>query len=382
MNLTRRSFLGSLGAGTAAAALHPLAFASAAAATTADSSSARPARTDVRLNGNENAYGPTARVKQAMQEALSQGHRYPDDARKEFLALVARTHRVPTEQVVIGCGSVELLHAAARAFTGPKKKLVTASPTFEEIGKVAEGLGAPVVRVPLAKNFSHDLAAMREKMGDDTGLVYICNPNNPTASLTPRAELDVFIAQLPAQTYVLIDEAYHHFATDSRDYVSFLDRPALNDRVIVLRTFSKAHGLAGMRLGYGIGARAAIERMTQEVGGRENGNVAVLRGAMVAMQDEPSTQLAVRRNAADRTEFMKQAERRKLTPIPSYANFAMMDIGRPVPAVIEQFKKRGVLVGRPFPPFDTYLRVSFGRPEDMKAFWHAWDQIPAIASRG
>ena len=380
MNLTRRSFLGSLGAGTAAAALHPLAFVSrTAVARTAES----PARggSSVRLNANENAYGPTAQVRHAIEEALTQANRYPDDARREFTDLVARTHRVSADQVAIGCGSVELLHAAARAFTGPKKKLITASPTFEVLGKVAEGVGAQVVRVPLAKNFSHDLAAMRERMGDDTGLVYICNPNNPTASLTPRAELDAFVAQLPSQTHAIIDEAYHHFATDSRDYVSFLDHSAPNDRVIVLRTFSKVHGLAGMRLGYGVGARGAIERINREVA-KENANVAVLRGAMAAMQDEASTRLSVKRNAADRTEFMKQAERRRLTPIPSYANFAMMDVGRPVTPVIEQFQKKGVLVGRPFPPLETYLRVSFGRPEDMKAFWHAWDQIPALASRG
>jgi len=320
-------------------------------------------------------------VKQAIQEAIGQAHRYPDAARREFSDLVAQKHRVSTEQVLIGCGSVELLQAAARALTGPKKKVVLASPTFEVIGRAAEALGAQVVRVPLTKDFAHDVSAMREQLGEDTGLVYICNPNNPTASLTPRKDLDAFISKLPSQTYVLIDEAYHHYATDSRDYVSFLDRPSDTDRVIVLRTFSKIYALAGMRLGYGIGPRGAIESMRQAVG-LENGNIAVLRGAVAALEDDGTMQLSVRRNAADRAEFMKQAHLRKLSPIPSYANFAMMDIGRPVPEVIEQFKKKGVHVGRPFPPLDTHLRVTFGRPEDMKAFWAAWDQLPALAIRG
>ncbi len=380
MSLSRRSFLGSLGAGTAAAALQ-IPFPGATIAVARTTSISRSGKTGVRLDSNENAYGLAPRVKQAIQEAIGQAHRYPDAARREFSDLVAQKHRVSTEQVLIGCGSVELLQAAARALTGPKKKVVLASPTFEVIGRAAEALGAQVVRVPLTKDFAHDVSAMREQLGEDTGLVYICNPNNPTASLTPRKDLDAFISKLPSQTYVLIDEAYHHYATDSRDYVSFLDRPSDTDRVIVLRTFSKIYALAGMRLGYGIGPRGAIESMRQAVG-LENGNIAVLRGAVAALEDDGTMQLSVRRNAADRAEFMKQAHLRKLSPIPSYANFAMMDIGRPVPEVIEQFKKKGVHVGRPFPPLDTHLRVTFGRPEDMKAFWAAWDQLPALAIRG
>jgi len=379
MSLSRRSFLTSVGAGTAAAALQ-IPFTGASIAVARTTSISRSGKTGVRLDSNENAYGLAPRVKQAIQEAIGQAHRYPDAARREFSELVAQKHRVSIEQVLLGCGSVELLQAAARAFTGPKKKVVLASPTFEVIGRAAEALGAQVVRVPLTKDFAHDVSAMRDQLGDDTGLVYICNPNNPTASLTPRKDLDAFISKLPSQTYVLIDEAYHHYATDSRDYVSFLDRPSDTDRVIVLRTFSKIYALAGMRLGYGIGPRAAIESMRQAVG-LENGNIAVLRGAVAALEDDGTMQLSVRRNGADRAEFMKQAHLRKLSPIPSYANFAMMDIGRPVPEVIEQFKKKGVHVGRPFPPLDTHLRVTFGRPEDMKAFWAAWDQLPALASR-
>jgi histidinol-phosphate aminotransferase len=380
MSLSRRSFLGSLGAGTAAAALQ-IPFAEASIAVARTTSTSRSGKTGARLDSNENAYGLSPRVRQAIQEAIGQAHRYPDSARREFLEMVAQKHRVSSEQVLLGCGSVELLQAAARAFTGPKKKLVMASPTFEVLGKSAEAMGAQVVRVPLTKDFAHDVSAMREQLGEDGGLVYICNPNNPTASLTPRKDLDGLISKLPSQTYVLIDEAYHHYATDSRDYLSFLDRPAESDRVIVLRTFSKIYALAGMRLGYGIGSRGAIESMREAVG-KENANVAVLRGAIVALEDDAGMQLSVRRNAADRAEFMKQAHLRKLSPIPSYGNFAMMDVGRPVPEVIEQFKKKAVHVGRPFPPLDAYLRVTFGRPEDMKAFWAAWDQLPALAIRG
>src|SRR5260370_1386848 len=251
MSLSRRSFLGSLGAGTAAAALQ-IPFAEASIAVARTTSTSRSGKSGAPLGSNENAYGLSPRVRQAIQEAIGQAHRYPDSARREFLEMVAQKHRVSSEQLLLGCGSVELLQAAARAFTGPKKKLVMASPTFEVLGKSAEAMGAQVVRVPLTKDFAHDVSAMREQLGDDPGLVYICNPNNPTASLTPRKDLDGLISKLPSQTYVLIDEAYHHYATDSRDYVSFLDRPTESDRVIVLRTFSKVYALPGIRLGYGL----------------------------------------------------------------------------------------------------------------------------------
>jgi histidinol-phosphate aminotransferase len=279
---------------------------------------------------------------------------------------------------LIGCGSVEILRVAAQAFTGPGRKLVMASPTFEVLGRFSEALGAEVVRVPLTRDFAHDLPPMLAAMGNDTGLVYICNPNNPTGSLTPRREIEAFIAKLPAQTFLLVDEAYHDFATEAPEYVSFLDRPSSSDRVLVARTFSKVYGLAGMRLGYGIGSLPLIERM-RKLASPENGNAAVMLAAMAALDDREGTRASVRRNAADRDEFMRQAHRRKLSPIASYANFAMMDVSRPVSTVIEHFKKQGILVGRAFPPLDTHLRVTFGRPQEMAGFWRVYDRLPPRA---
>ncbi len=370
VNLTRRTFLSALGGGTAAAATLRVPFAGVAAAST-------PAGSAIRLDANENAYGPTLRVRQAIGEAIGQAHRYPGTARREFVEQIAKMHGVSSEQVLIGCGSVEILQAAAHAFTGLKKTLVMPSPTFEVIGEVAEKAGTQVVRVPLGKDFAHDTSAMRAKISEETGLVYICNPNNPTASLTPRRDLDELISKLPPETFLIVDEAYHHFAADSRDYASFLDRPAGNERVIVVRTFSKVYGLAGMRLGYAIGSRGTIERIRPWLG-FGNANIAILHGASAALKDEEAMRFSVRRNASDRAMFIKQAQLRKLSPIPSYANFAMMDVGRQVTEVIEYFKKRNIFVGRPFPPLNTHLRVTFGRPEEMRAFWRAWDQLPAL----
>jgi len=362
-----------MGAGAAATAL-PLPLGPRALAATQGGSSAAPLASPILLSSNENAYGPFPKVVSAMREALVRANRYPDAVHERFVERVAKLHSVSPKQVLVGCGSVEILKICAAAFTGPGRKLIMASPTFEPIGRFAQAAGAEVVRLPLTKDFAHDVTAMLAA-ATDAGLIYLCNPNNPTASLTPRKDLDSLISKLPAAAHVLVDEAYHHFAIASPDYASFLDRPAASDRVIVARTFSKVYGLAGMRLGYGISSAATIERMRPHQL-NANGNVAVLSSALVALDDEASLQASVKRNAADRAEFANQARARKLSAIPSYANFAMIDSGRPVTAVIEHFKKNGVLVGRPFPPMDSYVRVSFGLPAEMERFWQVWDQQP------
>lgn len=373
MGLTRRHFLGAMGAGAAASAL-PLPLGPRALAATQRDSNAGTLASPILLNSNENAYGPFPKVVSAMRDALARANRYPDAAQERFVERVSKLHSVSPKQVLVGCGSVEILRMCATAFTGPGRKLIMASPTFEQVGRFAQTAGAEVVRIPLTKNFAHDVAAMLTA-ATDAGLIYICNPNNPTASITPRKDLEAFVSKIPAATHVLIDEAYHHFAIPSPGYASFLDRPLANDRVIVARTFSKVYGLAGMRLGYGISSVSTIERMRPHRL-NENGNVAVLSSALTALDDDASLQASVRRNTVDRDEFTSQARARKLSAIASHANFAMIDTGRPVQAVIEHFKKHGVLVGRPFPPMDSYLRVSFGLPAEMERFWQVWDQQP------
>ncbi len=375
MQITRRGFLEALGTGTAAATALQLPFAGSATAATRAVSARGSGALPILLNSNENAYGPSARVSAAIRDAVGAANRYPDDARREFIERVAVQHRVSEKEVLLGCGSIEILRVAAQAFTGPGKKLIMAAPTFEVIAHFAEAVGAEVVKVRLTSDFGHDLSAMLAAIGGGAGLVYTCNPNNPTASLTRRQELDAFIGKLPAQAHLLIDEAYHHFATPSTDYVSFLDRAASSDRVFVARTFSKVYGLAGLRLGYAVGPAPVIQRMSRLMS-PENANSSALRAAIAGLADEEGTRAAVERNAADRAEFMRQARRRKLSPIPSHANFAMMDVGRPVNGVIDDFKKHGILVGRPFPPLDSYLRVSFGRPAEMAEFWRVWDELP------
>jgi histidinol-phosphate aminotransferase len=326
------------------------------------------------LSRNENAYGPSQKVIASMQHSLQFANRYPDPSVSALHERIAQSHSVKSDQVVLGCGSGEILNIAASAFVGPGKKLITALPTFEAIGRYAKTLGAEVIEVPLASDYAHDLGAMLSHADSSTGLVYICNPNNPTGSLTPRKDLEEFIRKLPPTTMVLIDEAYHHFVPATPDYTSFLDKPVNDNRVIAARTFSKVFGLAGMRVGYAVGASETMQPLSARRLS-EGLNAVGACCALVAFEDADYVKFSESRNASDRQEFFNQAKSRKLQAIPSSTNFAMFQAGRPATAVIEHFRKNNIAIARLFPSMNTFVRVSFGKPEEMKEFWRVWDLL-------
>ncbi|HWC15737.1 MAG TPA: aminotransferase class I/II-fold pyridoxal phosphate-dependent enzyme [Terriglobales bacterium] len=326
------------------------------------------------LNSNENAYGPLPKTIAAMREALVWANRYPDFDYDALVWTISDLHKVQPQQVITGCGSTEILRATAMAFLAPGKKLITAWPTFEAIAEYADAAGAEVVKLPLTSSYANDLDAMLAQASNGPALVHVCNPNNPTASLTPRKDLETFISRLPSSSYILIDEAYHHFAVGVPEYTSFLDQPVENPRVIVARTFSKVYGMAGMRLGYGISSLQTTERL-RRYQTQDNVNMVAAQAGVAALQDPEEMQAAARRNATDRHEFFAQAARRNVKVIPSYANFAMLDAGRPAKSVADYFRQNGILVGRPFPLMDNFVRVSFGRPNEMQQFWRLWDAL-------
>ena len=287
---------------------------------------------------------------------------------------IARVHNVKPEQVLLGCGSTEILRAATCAFLGSGRQLIQASPTFEAIEHYARAAGSEVISVRLTSAFAHDLEGMLARASASTTLVYICNPNNPTASLTPRKDLENFIRRLPASTFVVIDEAYHHYAGTS-EYASFINRPFDDERVIVARTFSKVYGLAGLRLGYAVGSPGILQRMRTFIT-EDSINAFVTQAAAAALDDTDGVNDFVQRNANDRQEFFNQAMARALKPVDSHANFVMMNTFHPAEEVIQHFRKNNILIGRHFLPLDTYIRISLGRPEEMRAFWQTWDMLP------
>jgi len=375
MPITRRNFFRKAATGAAiAATLPPLA--ELTFSELVPSSRASEPGGPIILSRNENAYGPSQKVIASMQDSLQFANRYPDPAVNALHERIAQSHSIKPEQLVLGCGSGEILSIAASSFLAPGKTLITAVPTFESIGRCAKALGAQVVEIPLTPAYSHDLAAMLSRADASTGLIYVCNPNNPTASLTPRKDLEDFVHKLPPSTTVLIDEAYHHFVGTTPEYTSFIDKPVNDDRVIVARTFSKVFGLAGMRVGYAVGAPEKIRSLSAH---RlpEGLNAVGARAALVAYEDIEYVQMSEKRNAADREEFFAQARARNVQGIASYTNFAMLKTAHPAVEVIEHFKKNNVQIARLFPSMSTYVRVSFGTPSEMKEFWRVWDLMPS-----
>ena len=282
ISISRRRFAQLLGVGAAAAVVRP-------AISFATEPVARSTTTPgvVRLSSNENPYGPSAKALKAMTDAFGVANRYPDDHADLLVDALAKLNGVSRDQIVLGDGSGEILKLCAVAFTGPangkygRGNLVVADPTFEAILKHAEVSGAEVVKVPLTSTFGHDLMKMGAAAKE--GLVYICNPNNPTASITPKNDIRDFVGKTPRETMILVDEAYHHYA-DSSDYESVIPLIKDHPNLMVARTFSKIYGMAGLRCGYCVGQRETIERMRPHQPW-DSVNIMALAAAVASLDD-------------------------------------------------------------------------------------------------
>ncbi len=374
MPITRRHLLGQLGAGAVAVAAAP---ALAEAALAPVLAPALGAGEMLRLHRNENGYGPSPRVIRELQNAATTVvQRYSEFESDALRRRIAGLHGVTPDRIVLGCGSSELLRMAADAFLGPRTKVVTALPTFDVLGRFAEQRGAAVVAVPLTEQHAHDLERMLTSIDAATRLVYICNPNNPTGTLTRRQDLEAFVRKLPQHTYLLIDEAYHHYVDPSAEYASFIDHPIDDPRIVVTRSFSKLFGLAGARVGYAVAAPPTT-RLLSACHLPDDVNALAARAAVTALDDVAHVQMTVQRNANERQEFFNQANARMLRVIDSQANFVMLNTNRPADEFVEHFKTHRVLVAGPFPGYENYIRVSLGTTAEIGEFWRVWDLLPS-----
>jgi histidinol-phosphate aminotransferase len=332
-----------------------------------------PASGMVRLSSNENPFGPAQSAITAMHDAMRLAWRYPDEAADGLVDTIAKQNGVSAEQVLIGDGSGEILKVAADAFTGPTGKMVIADPTFEAIGSHARVAGADVVKVPLDAAYAHDLPKMAAV--PSAGLIYVCNPNNPTASITPKAAVRAFLESLPTDTMVLVDEAYFHYA-ESPDYESVIPLVAARPNLIVARTFSKIYGMAGVRCGYGIAQRSVIDRLRQHQSW-DSVNVFALAGASASLRDAQHVIDGRRRNSETRRQVVASLNKLGYNVVPSQANFIMVEVKRNVKPVIAAMRDRGVHVGRLFPAMPEHLRVTIGTPEQMERFVDAFRAVMA-----
>ena len=386
MPISRRGFFRNLGTGAVAASAAPAlgAFPLAPAIELALWGNSAPPRSGtpgdpLLLYRNENPYGPSEKVLTVLRDSASAANRYPRTEYDTLLDQLAALHKVKRDQIVLGCGSGEILCMAAMTFLKPGKKLVEAVPTFPAMGKLAQTAGVEVADVPLNKVYEHDLTQMLARAitpnAAATGLVYIVNPNNPTGSLTPRKDIEAFLAKLPANITVLIDEAYHHFVMPGAAYESFLDRSLDDPRIIVSRTFSKIFGLAGMRIGYAVATPETAKRLASGFPGWSV-SVVSARAASAALEETDYVRLGIKRNTDDRQEFMNQVNARMLRAIDSQTNFVMVNPMRSPDEVIAHLKKNNILIGPKYPVLDKYIRVSLGTPAEMAQFWRVWDLMP------
>jgi histidinol-phosphate aminotransferase len=256
---------------------------------------------------------------------------------------------------------------------------VVAEPTFEAVLVYNRVTKAEPVKVPLDASFRHDLPRMAAACDSSTGLVYVCNPNNPTGTIVTGEELAAFLGRVPPSVTVLLDEAYHHFVEDP-GYRTGFDLLAAHPNLIVVRTFSKVYGLAGMRLGYAVAAPDKIEALARYAS-FSNTNAAVLAAGLASLADADLVPRMKRRMNDTRRWLTGQLTADGRRFIPPEANFVMIETGRDVAPLIEAFKARKILVGRRFPSMPTWLRVSVGTPAEMTAFVAALrDIVPARAA--
>lgn len=323
---------------------------------------------------NENPFGPPPAVMEAMNRAFKYANRYgyPDS----IIDAIAAHHGVPWNNVLLGAGSTEILEVADTTFLAGHKKVVGVEPTFGTVYEYATGLEANAIRLPLGADYRQDIPAMLEavrKNQKEVGLVYLCNPNNPTGVIVHKDEVKQLLDGLPEGIPVLIDEAYHHFV-EAPNYATSVPYVTEGRPVIVARTFSKIAALAGMRLGYAVAPAHLTDRMRPHLGNMHV-NVLAKWAGVAALQDTEGQKQVKNTIVELRKKTTGELTKLGYKVIPSETNFFMVDLRQAVVPIIRQFRQRGVLVGRPFPPMLQHLRVSVGTADEMSRFLTAFKEI-------
>jgi histidinol-phosphate aminotransferase len=329
-----------------------------------------PGVQEIRLSSNENPLGPGRKVLEAISGKFPEAGRYPFNstpADSQLVAAIAAHHKVKPENVVLGAGSQEVLKNAVRAFTNNERGLVTATPTFENPTSIARRLGHPLKEVPVDAAFRLDVDGM-VAAAPGSGLVFFNNPNNPTATVHGAKTVADFVARVRTaapDAVILIDEAYHEYVTDP-SYETAVPLALQTANVIVARTFSKAFGLAGMRIGYAVGQPGTIRQLARY---KMPYNVSVfgVSAALAALEDAAHIDAERRRNTEVRAFTVKALEDLGCKSTASEGNFLFVDVRRPAKDFREACAKHGVSVARDFPPFEkTHARISVGTMDEMK----------------
>ena len=325
----------------------------------------------VMINANENPLGPCPEARDAVHNIVAKGGRYLYGETDKVAKILSEQEGVKADYVKIYAGSSAPLHQTVLAFTSPTKPLVIGDPGYEAGIRAANFIGSAVVKVPLKKDFSHDVKAMLAA-STTPGLYYICNPNNPTGTLTPRADIEYLVNNKPKGSVVLIDEAYTHIAGD--DYFSS-DLVQKDKDVIILRTFSKIYGMAGLRAGAAMGRPDLLEKM----GGWGAGMMPITGMAAASTSLQIKTLIPERRKIIGgvRDNTLEFLAKNNFTYVPSLSNKFMVDVKQPGNNIVMALRKEKVYVGRVWPIWPTYVRVSVGTQDEMDKFKAAFLKVMA-----
>ena len=326
---------------------------------------ARRAVDPIRLDSNENPYGPSPAARAAIVDAMSHGGRYPGPAVQALVESLAKVNGVAPGNVMLTVGSTEALAMCARAYTRADAPLVTAAPTYDSVAAAAERLGNRAIRVPIAAGGSVDLDAMAAR-STGAGLVYVCNPNNPTGVSVSGAALREFVGRLATRspkTTVLVGEAYHEYM-ETPSYESMAGETLRNPRLLVTRTFSKLYGLAGMRIGYLIGDESTLRELSAFRVGL-GANFAAVAAAGAALADDGERVRQRRLNREGRVAAEQFFSQRGWRTYPGEANYLFVEIRRDVAPFRAACEAKGLLIGRPYPPATTWARITIGTPDEM-----------------
>ncbi|WP_334071574.1 MULTISPECIES: histidinol-phosphate transaminase [Paenibacillus] len=333
----------------------------------------------IKLASNENPFGCSPRVRQAIEAELSHLSLYPDGSAAELREALAAYHGVDRDQLIFGCGSDEIIALIARAFFVHGDENVMADQTFSVYKSNADIEGAVSIEVPLREG-AHDLEAMLEKIGDKTKAVWICNPNNPTGTIVSNDELIAFLDRVPGHVLVVLDEAYAEYVTDP-SYTNGVKLLSKYPNLIVLRTFSKIYGLASLRIGYGIGQPNIIKFINQV---REPFNTSRIgqAAALASLGDDSFVAECRSQNSVGIQYLTEQFKRLNLTHFPAHGNFIMVDVEMPATEMFQSLMKLGIIVRAGFGKYPQYIRVTVGSSEQNAKFIAALEQVLSAQKAG
>jgi histidinol-phosphate aminotransferase len=320
-----------------------------------------------RLLANENPWGPSKKAIAAIADSASKGNRYVYNSSIKMIELLAKKESVTTEHILLAAGSTDILEKTAFALCMKGGNVISADPSYLSLVKTAQAIGATWKNIPLRPDYAHDLDAMEKAIDADTKLIYICNPNNPTGTLTPIDEIKAFIRRVDSKVPIFLDEAYLELLDDgTQQSAAGLINEGFD--VIISRTFSKIHGMAGLRIGYMVAKPERVKMIQQLVRTEMGISVTSLEGAMASLSDVDFQNYTRANNKINRDYLFEELKKAGLSPIPSHTNFILFPIQMPAKEMLDKMLEKGVGIrgyeinGKP------YARVSVGTKEECKLF--------------